>query len=270
MVLVSQLKCQLKCFGFSLHILYQHFIAALQKNPRSSDWALGRLVHLLDGRSSTASSSSSAGTRCTTHASHVRHTSWHSSWGTTSVSVQLGDDWVAHPFHLLLLLVELLHLGELVGVQPLNGLVTLVSDSLAVVLADLVLHLVVVQGSLHVEAVALQSVLGGDPVLLLSSGLVSSRDVQDTIGINVKGHLNLWNPTGRRGNTSQVELAQVVIVLGHRALALVHLDRHSGLVVAVGGERLGLLGGNGCVPLDQRGHDTTSGLNSQRKGGNIQ
>ena len=218
-------------------------------------------------------------------------TSWHSSWGTTSVSVQLGDDWVTHSFHLLLLLVELFHLGELVGVQPLNGLVTLVGDSLAVVLADLVLHLVVVQGSLHVEAVALQSVLGGDPVLLLvvlslellsvidhpldfllgesalvvgdrdlvllSSGLVSSRDVQDTIGINVKGHLrkslheilndnqvtddhlNLWNPTGRRGNTSQVELAQVVIVLGHRALALVHLDRHSGLVVAVGGERLG-------------------------------
>merc|ERR1712119_155711 len=235
-VLVSQLKCQRKCFGFSFHILFQHFIAALQKNPRSSDWALGRLVHLLDGRSSTASSSSSAGTRCTTHASHVRHTSWHSSWGTTSVSIQLGDDWVAHPFHLLLLLVELLHLGELVGVQPLNGLVTLVGDSLAVVLADLVLHLVVVQGSLHVEAVALQSVLGRDPVLLLvvlslellsvidhpldfllgesalvvgdrdlvllSSGLVSSRDVQDTIGINVKGHLNLWNPTGRRGNTS--------------------------------------------------------------------
>merc|ERR1719341_2856969 len=192
-----------------------------------------------------------------THASHVRHTSWHSSWGTTSVSVQLGYDWVAHPFHLLLLLVELLHLGELVGVQPLNGLVTLVSDSLAVVLTDLVLHLFIVQCGLHVEAVALQSVLGGDPVLLLvvlslellsvidhpldlllgesalvvgdrdlvllSSGLVSSRYVQDTIGINVKGHLNLWNPTGRRGNTSQVELAQVVIVLGHRALALVDL-----------------------------------------------
>ena len=46
-------------------------------------------------------------------------------------------------------------------------------------------------------------------------------------------------PHGAPGNTSQVELAQVVIVLGHRALALVHLDRHSGLVVAVGGERLG-------------------------------
>merc|ERR1712203_1202463 len=87
--------------------------------------------------------------------------------GATSVSVKLGDDWVAHPFHLLLLLVELLHLGELVGVQPLDGLVALVGDRLLVVLADLVLNLFVVQGGLHVEAVALQPVLGRDPLLLL-------------------------------------------------------------------------------------------------------
>merc|ERR1712141_386244 len=109
--------------------------------------AFGRLVHLLNGGSSTASSSSCASTRCTTHASHVRHTSWHSSWGSTSVSVQLGDDWVADTLHLLLLLVELFHLGELVGVQPLDGLITLVRDGLAVVFTDLVLHLFIVQGS---------------------------------------------------------------------------------------------------------------------------
>merc|ERR1719189_3158561 len=264
----------------------------------------GRLVHLLNGRSSTASSSSSTSTRCATHASHVRHTSWHSPWGATSVSVKLGDDWVAHPFHLLLLLVELLHLGELVGVQPLDGLVALVGDRLLVVLADLVLNLFVVQGGLHVEAVALQPVLGGDPFLLLvilslellsvvhhpldlllrqsalvvgdsdlvllSSRFVRGRHIQDTIGVNVKSHLNLWNPTGSRGNASEVKLAKVVVVLGHGALALVHLDRHSRLVVAVGGERLGLLGGDGGVPLDQGGHHATSSLNSKRKRGDIQ
>merc|ERR1719370_1926348 len=263
----------------------------------------GRLVHLLDGRSSTASSSSSSSTRCTTHASHVRHASWHPSWGATSVSIQLGDDWVAHPFHLLLLLVELLHLSELVGVQPLYGLVALVRDGLLVVLADLVLHLFVVQGGLHVEAVALQTILGGYPLLLLvifslellsvvdhplnlllgkpalivgdrdlvllSSRLVSGRHVQDTISVNVKSHLNLWNSTGSRGNASEVKLAEVVVVLRHGALALVHLDRHSRLVVAVGGERLGLLGGNGGVPLDQGGHHATSSLNAEGKRGNV-
>ena len=67
---------------------------------------------------------------------------------------------VANPFHLLLLLVELLHLGELVRVQPLNGLVALVRDGLAVVFTDLILYLLVVQGGLHVEAVAVQPVLG--------------------------------------------------------------------------------------------------------------
>ena len=67
---------------------------------------------------------------------------------------------VANPFHLLLLLVELLHLGELVCVQPLNGLVALVQDGLAVVFTDLILYLLVVQGGLHVEAVAVQHVLG--------------------------------------------------------------------------------------------------------------
>ena len=61
-----------------------------------------------------------------------------------------------------------------------------------------------------------------------------------------------------------------MVVLGHRTLTLVHLDRHGRLVVAVRSERLGLLGGNGGVPLDQRGHDATSSLNSKRKRCNIQ
>merc|ERR1719285_412561 len=217
--------------------------------------------------------------------------------GAASFSIQLGDDWVAHPFHLLLLLVELLHLSELIGVQPLDGLVALVRDGLLVILAYLVLDLLVVQGGLHVEAVALQPVLGRDPLLLLvilslellsvvdhpldlllgkpalvvgdrdlvllSGRLVSSRHVQDAIGINVEGHLDLWNPTRSWGDASEVKLAEVVVVLGHGTLALVHLDRHSGLVVAVGGKRLGLLGGDGGVPLDQGGHHATSSLNSE-------
>ena len=44
----------------------------------------------------------------------------------------------------------------------------------------------------------------------------------------------------------------VLAVLGHGPLSLVHLDGDSGLVVAVGGEGLGLLGGSGGFPLDAR------------------
>merc|ERR1712079_778865 len=98
------------------------------------------------------------------HSSHVGHATTGSS---ASRLVQLGDDRVADGLHLLLLLLELLHLGQLVGVQPLDGVITLVGDQLLIVSGDLVSHLLVINGGLHVEAVALQTILGGDPVLLL-------------------------------------------------------------------------------------------------------
>ena len=61
-----------------------------------------------------------------------------------------------------------------------------------------------------------------------------------------------------------------MVVLGHGPLPLVHLDRHRGLVVRVGGERLSLLGGDGGVPLDQRGHHSSSGLDAEGQRGNVE
>ncbi len=60
-----------------------------------------------------------------------------------------------------------IYLSQLVGVEPLDGLVALIGDLLPVLLADLLLHLLVLDGRLHVEAVGLQAVLGADTVLLL-------------------------------------------------------------------------------------------------------
>merc|ERR1712107_727558 len=162
----------------------------------------------------------------TWHSSHVRHASWSSS----SLLVELGDDGVAHSLHLLLLVLELLHLGELVGIQPLDGLVTLVSDLLLVVLADLVGDLLVLDGSLHVEAVALQAVLGRDPLLLLVVVIL------ELLGV-VHHPLNLF-------------LGQTTLVVGDGDLVL--------------------LGGDGGVPLDERGHHTSSSLDTQRQRSNIQ
>ena len=42
-----------------------------------------------------------------------------------------------------------------------------------------------------------------------------------------------------------------------------YLDEYTRLLVSVGGEGLRLLLGDGAVPLDDGGHDTASGLNSQ-------
>ena len=84
-------------------------------------------------------------------------------------------------------------------------------------------------------------------------GLVLCRDVEDAVGVDVKDDVDLGHAAGSGGDAAQLELAQQVVVLGARALALVDLDEHAGLVVGVGGEDLLLLGGDGCVARDQDG-----------------
>merc|ERR1711990_345456 len=179
------------------------------------------LVHLLDGWAgpgTSGGSSTSTGHSTTRHSSHVRHTA---TWSSPGRLVELGDDGVAHGLHLLLLLLELLDLGQLVGVQPLDGVIALVGDQLLVVSGDLVGHLLIINGGLHVEAIALQAILGRDTVLLLvvlvlellgvvhhalnlllgqttlvvgdgnlvllAGALVAGRDIQDAVGVDVEG-----------------------------------------------------------------------------------
>merc|ERR1719193_1389571 len=261
------------------------------------------LIDLLDGRPSSAgtsaSTSSSSSWHTSTHTSHVRHSTWHTAWHSSCILVQLRDDGVADTLDLFLLILEFINLGKLVGIEPLDGFVTLISDGLHVILGYLVLNLLIIESSFHVEAVAFKLVLGRDPVLLLvilslellciihhplnlffgqttliigdgdlvllACAFISSRHVQDTIGIDVKGNLDLRNSSRGWWNTSEVKFAKVVIILGHGSLALVHLDGHGRLVVRVGGECLGLLGGDGGVPLDEAGHYTSCCLNTKRQ-----
>ena len=60
-------------------------------------------------------------------------------------------------------------------------------------------------------------------LVLLASALVNSTDIQDAIGINVEGDLNLRNTTRSWGDASQLKLTQQVVVLGHGSLTLVNL-----------------------------------------------
>mmetsp|Transcript_15909 Transcript_15909/g.40756 ORF Transcript_15909/g.40756 Transcript_15909/m.40756 type:complete len:104 (+) Transcript_15909:614-925(+) len=60
-----------------------------------------------------------------------------------------------------------------------------------------------------------------------------------------------------------------MVILSHGALTLVHLNRHSILVVLVGAKHLALLGGHKAVTLDECSHHTANGLNTQRKRGDI-
>ena len=62
----------------------------------------------------------------------------------------------------------------------------------------------------------------------LTSALVMCSNIEDAIGINFEGDLNLRYPPGSRGDACQIKLAQLVVVLGHGALTLIHLhsDKH--------------------------------------------
>ena len=79
----------------------------------------------------------------------------------------------------------------------------------------------------------------GDRNLIgLARGLVRSADVQNAVGIDVVGHLDLRNTTWGWRDAIQVELAKQVVVLGHGTLALEDLNQHTRLVVGIGGEGL--------------------------------
>lgn len=108
-------------------------------------------------------------------------------------------------------------------------------------------------------------VVGDGDALALASALVTCANLEDSVGVKLEGDLNLRNTTWGGGNTSQLELSELVVVLCHGALAFEDLDQDHGLVVGGGREDLGLLGGDGGTTLDQVGHDTASSLDTKSK-----
>jgi hypothetical protein len=61
-----------------------------------------------------------------------------------------------------------------------------------------------------------------------------------------------------------------VVILNHTSLTFVNLDLDSGLVVGISGEDLAFLGGDGGVSGNNDTHDTSDGLNTLGKRGDIE
>src|SRR5207249_6550840 len=101
-------------------------------------------------------------------------------------------------------------------------------------------------------------------LLLATRAFITRRDVDDAIGVNVKGHFDLRNAARSRGNAIENKASQRAVVLGKLALPLQHIDLYTWLVVAGRGEDLALLGGDGGVALDQARGDATECLDAQR------
>ena len=233
------------------------------------------------------------------------HTSGHtaSAWSTTSSLIDAHHNGVELGFKFLLFGFEFLSGRLLVALEELESLGGALFNHLLVVVGELVLQLLVIERVLHLEAVGFEAVLsvdllahgiilslilvsilhhlldfllgkttlivGDSDLLALASGLVHSVNVEDTVGVDVESDFDLGGAARCWGNALKVELAEQVVVLGHLTLALENLDQHTRLVVSVRGESLSLLGGDGGVSGDEDSHDTASGLNTLRKGRNI-
>ena len=124
--------------------------------------------------------------------------------------------------------------------------------------------------SLHLFTAQTTLVIRNGNLIGLSSALLSGTDIQNTIRIHVKGDFNLRHTTRHRRNAFQVELAQVIAVLGELTLTFIDLDEHTRLVVCIRTERLRCLLRDCSVSLDDRRHHTTSRFQTQRERSNIQ
>ena len=235
------------------------------------------------------------------------HSTWHSTGSScglwTGSLVDSHHDGVIFGLNLLLLsFVFLAILG--VGFDELKSLSSEILNGFLVLISEVSLKLLFGESVLDLEAVVLEGVLAfnllsgsiilslelvsvghhlldlllgettfvvcdGD-LLGLSCGLIASADVEDTVGINVEGDLNLGGTARCRGDALEVELSEQVVILGHLTLTLVNLDEDTWLVVSVGGEGLLLLGGDASVSWDEDGHDTTGGLDTLGKRGDIE
>jgi hypothetical protein len=82
--------------------------------------------------------------------------------------------------------------------------------------------------------------------------------------VNIESDLDPGNTMRSRRDAGEREPAEKGVVLGAGTLTLVNLDEHAGLVVGVGGEDFGLLGGKGSVSFEDSSRDTTGSLDSER------
>jgi len=224
-------------------------------------------------------------------ATSTRH-SVRGSFGAGSL-VDAHHDRVKLGLELLLLLLDGLSVSG-VALQELEALISGGFDSSLVLLSQVSLELLLIESVLHLVAVVLSLdlladdiisspellsisdklldfllgeaalVVGDGDLLSLAGGLVG-RHIEDTIGVNIEGNLDLRGATRRRRDAFKVELAEEMVVLGHLTLALVDLDKDTRLFVSVGREGLRLLGRNARVAGDQVSHDTASSLNTLRE-----
>src|SRR5919107_2574400 len=123
--------------------------------------------------------------------------------------------------------------GDLVAVV-LEALLGLVDELLGPVLglgglppAAVILGVLLGLADHAVDVVLGQRRAAGDGHrLLLAGAAVLGRDVDDAVGVDVEGDLDLGHAPRRRRDADEIELAEQLVIRGHFAFALEHADGH--------------------------------------------
>mmetsp|Transcript_30065 Transcript_30065/g.48993 ORF Transcript_30065/g.48993 Transcript_30065/m.48993 type:complete len:259 (+) Transcript_30065:650-1426(+) len=89
--------------------------------------------------------------------------------------------------------------------------------------------------------------------------------MQDTVGVDIKRHLNLRSSTRRRRHTHQIKMSQKLVIGSHVAFTLEHFDTDLCLIVSCRRERLRFLGRNRCILLDEARENAAQRLNTKRE-----
>ena len=88
-------------------------------------------------------------------------------------------------------------------------------------------------------------------------------DLQDAVGVDQKGHLDLGHPRRHRVDAGEIEAGERPIVLGQLPLSLEHVHVHCGLAVHRRREVLLGHGRNRRVARDQDADDAAQGLDAR-------
>ena len=107
-------------------------------------------------------------------------------------------------------------------------------------------------------------------LLLLAGRLVLGRDVDDAVGVDVEGDLDLRHAARGGRDADEIELAEHLVIGRHLALALEDPDGDRVLIVIRGREHLALLGGDRRVAIDDPGKDTAQRLDAERQRGDVE
>lgn len=112
-------------------------------------------------------------------------------------------------------------------------------------------------------------VLDGD-LSLSARGTVLSRDLEETVSVNLKGANKLGLASGHRRNTRKLELSKESVVLALGSLTLVDREHDGSLVVLDSGEDSRLVGGDGSVSGENNTEDVTLHGNTKGERGDIE